>query len=164
MKKIAKALMILAAVLLTGCGKGGTESMMITGGQEYVYAPQPGEVTVAEGYTVMVGEGEKAESFADVEWSILSSSEGASIDTNGIITITDKYIYGDINGTDIIIQAASKANPEQTATVTLHVREAKRLAAFELQMPNVVQRGEKVDMVLANCKDQYGESMDAPDL
>lgn len=161
-KIFSKILIILAAFCLAGCGEGGTKTMNITGGPEYVYAPQPGEVTVVEGYTVMLGEGEKAESFADVEWTILSSSEGAVIDANGVITITDKYIYGDINGTDIIIQAASKTNPEQTATVTLHVREAKRLASFELQMPNAIQRGEKVDMVLANCKDQYGEAMDAP--
>lgn len=164
MKKLAKALMILAAVLLTGCGKGGTEEMIITGGQEYIYAPQPGETAQAAAYTVMLGEGEKAEVLNSVIWSILSSSEGATIDGNGVVTITDQYIYGDINGTDIIIQAASNENPEQTATVTLHVREAKRLASFELSLPNCIQRGEKVDVALVNCKDQYGEPMEAPAL
>lgn len=138
--------------------------MIITEGQEYIYAPQPGEVAQATAYKVMVGEGEKAVEFTDVTWSILSSSEGATIDANGVVTITDKYIYGDINGTDIIIQAASNVNPENTATVTLHVREAKRLVSFELSLPNCIQRGEKVDVALVNCKDQYGEAMDAPAL
>lgn len=156
--------MILAVLALAGCGKGGTENMMITGGQEYIYAPQTGEVAQAVAYTVMVGEGEKAESLQDVTWSILSSSEGATIDENGVVTITDKYIYGDINGTDIVIQAVSKENPESVATVTLHVREAKRLASFTLSLPNCIQRGERVDVALVDCKDQYGEPMDAPAL
>lgn len=156
--------MILATVLLTGCGKGGTENMVITGGQEYIYAPQLGETAQTAAYTVMAGEGEKAVAVTDVSWSILSSSEGATIDENGVVTITDKYIYGDINGTDIVIQAASKENPESNATVTLHVREAKRLASFELSLPNCIQRGEKVDVALINGKDQYGEPMDTPAL
>ena len=164
MRKLAKVLIMLVAVILTGCGKGGTEEMIITGGQEYVYAPQPGEITEVSAYTAMVGEGEKAEVLNSVTWSILSSSEGASIDESGVVTITDKYIYGDINGTDIVIQAASAENPEQKATVTLHVREAKRLASFELSLPNCIQRGEKVDVAFVNCKDQYGEPMDAPAL
>ena len=162
MKKYAKVLMILAIGLLTGCGKGGTEEMIITGGQEYIYAPQPGEIAQAAAYTVTVGEGDKAEVLDSVNWSILSSSEGATIDEEGVVTITDKYIYGDINGTDIVIQAVSGEDAENTATVTLHVREAKRLVSFDLSLPNSMQRGERVDVALINCKDQYGEPMEAP--
>lgn len=157
--------LILAAsmLLLAACGKEGEETMVITGGQEYIYAPQVGEVAQSLPYTVMVGEGEEAQVMSDVTWSIISTSDGASVSADGVVTVTDAYIAGDINGTDIVLQAVSNVNAEQKATVTLHVREAQRVADFELSLAkNAVKFGEKVEISLVNCVDQYGEPMEVP--
>lgn len=150
---------IAAAVLLTACGKGGTkEMMMITGGQEYIYAPHEGEVACTAPFAVTAGDSARE----DITWRILSSDEGASIDEHGIVTITDAYVAGDINGTDIVIQAVLNDNAEEAATVTLHVREAKRAASFEIILPDSIKKGEGADISLGNCIDQYGEPMEAP--
>ena len=49
--QIAKLMSVAALVLLTGCGK--EESMQITGGQEYMYAPHAGETTQSAPFVVM---------------------------------------------------------------------------------------------------------------
>lgn len=157
MKKIKKVIMA-AAVLLTACGNGGTkEAMEITGGQEYIYAPQTGEVACTAPFTVTAGDSEK-----QVIWKILSSAKGVSIDENGIVTITDAYVAGDINGTDIVIQAMDAADAENTATAALHVREPQRAASFEIALPDSIKKGQRVEIALENCVDQYGEPMSAP--
>ncbi len=173
MKKISKGFglaagyFIMAAVFLTACGKEGkSETMIITGGQEFVYAPHSGGETRTAPFTATVGEGEHTQVLTDVVWKILSSSQGASIDEEGVVTITDTYVAGDINGTDIVIQASvggESAEEGMTATTTLHVRESQRAAAFEILLPESVKVGETVDISLTGWKDQYGEPMEAFD-
>jgi hypothetical protein len=173
LKKISKGFglaagyFIMAAVFLTACGKEGkSETMIITGGQEFVYAPHSGGETRTAPFTATVGEGEHTQVLTDVVWKILSSSQGASIDEEGVVTITDTYVAGDINGTDIVIQASvggESAEEGMTATTTLHVRESQRAAAFEILLPESVKVGETVDISLTGWKDQYGEPMEAFD-
>ncbi len=161
---ILKAMLAAAFVLLTACGKEG--NMKITGGQEYIYAPQAGEEARSAPFQVLEvpgGNEEKAQE-VDVTWSILSSGEGVSIDGDGVVTITDAYVAGDINGTDIVLQAAWGENPEDVLTTTLHVREAQRMTSFEIALPDAIQKGEVLEISLANCVDQYGEAMEAPDV
>ncbi len=147
-----------ALLFLAACGQESEVEMQIAGGQEYIYAPQPGEVSVSEPFRVLYDDGSEA----DVTWSIISTSPGASIDESGAVTITEAYIAGDINGTDIVLQAIYAENSEQTKTVTLHVREAQRITDFAISGPNSIKLGEKLEISLVNCVDQYGEAMEAP--
>lgn len=158
---LANALSVAALVLLTACGK--EESMQITGGQEYIYAPHAGETVQSEPFTVTKGEGENAQP-VEVTWSILSSGGGVSVSADGVVTLTDAYVAGDINGTDITLQAAWGEGSDESLTATLHVREAQRIASFELSLPDAVKRREQPEIALINCVDQYGEPMEAPDL
>lgn len=158
---LAKTLSAAAFILLAACGKEGT--MQITGGQEYIYAPHAGEQTQSAPFTVTKGEGEKAQP-VEATWSILSSGQGVSVSADGIVTITDAYVAGDINGTDILLQAAWGASAEETLTTTLHVREAQRVSSFEISLPDAVKRRERPEISLINCLDQYGEPMTSPDL
>ena len=158
MKRL-KICIIAAVALLTACGKGGTkEAMMITGGQEYIYAPHAGEVACTAPFVVTAGG-----SVQEAAWRILSSAAGVSIDDNGVVTITDAYVAGDINGTDIVIQAVVNGNAGEAVTAALHVREAKRAASFDIVLPDSIKKGEWADISLENCVDQYGEPMEAPD-
>ncbi len=160
--KHLKGLCLAALLFLAACGQESeVETMQITGGQEYIYAPQAGEVSISEAFSA-VGIDSGAEVAVDVTWSIISTSPGASVDENGVVTVTDAYIAGDINGTDIVLQAASKENAEQTATVTLHVREAQRITDFTISGPNSIKWSEKLEIALIDCVDQYGEPMEAP--
>jgi len=165
-KKTGTILAILAAVLLTACGKEGKdEAMVITGGQEFIYAPHKGETARTAPFAAVIGADEDAQVLADVTWTILSSSPGASVDGEGIVTIDDTYVAGDINGTDIVLQAAAGGNGdsgERTATVSLHVREPQRVADFAIMLPDSVKAGEKAEITLADWVDQYGEQMEAP--
>ena len=158
---LAKAMAVTAFVLLTACGK--EESMQITGGQEYIYAPHEGETTQSAPFTVMKGEGENAQK-VEVTWSILSSGGGVSVSEDGVVTLTDAYVAGDINGTDITLQAVWGDGSKEKLTTTLHVREAQRIASFEISLPDAVKRKEQPEISLINCVDQYGEPMEAPDL
>lgn len=158
---LAKAMSVAALILLTACGK--EESMQITGGQEYIYAPHAGEMAQSAPFTVIKGEGEEAQP-VEVTWSILSSGGGVSISADGVVTLTDAYVAGDINGTDITLQAAWGEKSDKTLTATLHVREAQRIASFEISLPDAVKRREQPEIALANCLDQYGEPMEAPDV
>lgn len=157
---LAKALSAVVLIMLTACGKEG--SMQITGGQEYIYAPHPGEKAQSVPFTVTKGKGEDAQP-VDVTWSILSSGEGVSVSADGVVTITDAYVAGDINGTDITLQAAWGDGSKEKLTTTLHVREAQRIASFEISLPDAVKRREQPEISLINCMDQYGEPMEAPD-
>ncbi len=127
---------------------GGILDMIITGGQEYVYAPHPGTVSMTAPFVASAGE---------VTWKIISSSKGSSINADGVVTITENYIAGDINGTDIIIEATSKEDNTKVATATLHVREAQRVTSFNIDMADAVKAGEAVAVTIADFKDQYGE-------
>lgn len=158
--QIAKFMSVAALVLLTGCGK--EESMQITGGQEYMYAPHAGETTQSAPFVVMKGEGGEAQP-VEVTWSVLSSGAGVSIDGEGVVTLTDAYVAGDINGTDITLQAAWGDDAREALTTTLHVREAQRVASFDISLPDAVKRRSQPEIALANCLDQYGEPMEAPD-
>lgn len=153
-EKILRTAALGMLTLLTACGKGGDE-MAITGGQEYIYAPHAGEEAKTAPFQVTKG-GAPAE---DVTWSILSSGDGVSVSADGIVTITDTYVAGDINGTDVVLQAVCG---EETLTATLHVREAQRAASFEISFPDAVQTRQYTDIGLINCTDQYGEPMEAP--
>lgn len=124
--------------------------MIITGGQEYIYAPHPGTVSRTAPFVASVG---------DVTWKIISSSKGSAIGADGVVIVTENYIAGDINGTDIVIEATSKADESDKATATLHVREAQRVAGFNIQMADVVKSGEAVVVSIADFTDQYGESI-----
>lgn len=160
---LGQGVLIFTAIVLSACGKEG-KPMKISGGQEYIYAPHAGETAQTMPFTVVQGEGEKEEPVAGVKWEILSSGEGVSVNEEGVVTITDAYVAGDINGTDIVLQAAVEGSGEsQPLTATLHVREAQRITAFEISLPDSIQRGERVDISLVNCVDQYGEPMEAPD-
>lgn len=156
---LAKALSVTALVLLTACGK--EESMQITGGQEYIYAPHAGEKAQSAPFLVMKGEGEEAQP-VDVTWSVLSSGAGVTVSADGVVTITDAYVAGDINGTDIQLQAAWGNSSKETLTATLHVREAQRIGSFEISLPDAVQRRSQPEISLTNFLDQYGEPMEAP--
>ncbi len=166
MRKVFNGLMVMAAVLLTACGKeGAEETMKITGGQEYIYAPQEGTKAQTAPYTVIMGEAEGGQTVSDITWEILTSVSGASINADGVVTIDDTYVAGDINGTDIVIQATANGNTgehQETATVTLHVREAERVSSFEILLPDSIQAGTGSAITLANWVNQYGESMEAP--
>lgn len=157
---LVKAFSVAALVFLTACGK--EESMRITGGQEYIYAPHVGETALSAPFTVVKGEGEDAQPI-EVTWSVISSGGGVSVNADGVVTITDAYVAGDINGTDITLQATWGEDSEETLTTTLHVREAKRVASFEISLPDAVKRREQPELSLINCLDQYGEPMEAPD-
>ena len=166
MKKLIKGLMVMAAVLLTACGKeGAEEAMKITGGQEYIYAPREGTEARTAPYTVILGEAEGGQVVSDVTWEILTSASGASVSADCVVTIDGTYVAGDINGTDIVIQATANGNdgePGATATVTLHVREAERVSSFEILLPDSIQGGTGAAISLANWVNQYGEPMEAP--
>ncbi len=137
--------------------------LVISGGQEYVYAPKAGATTVSAPFVVSVTDGKATEGFTDVKWEIISTSEGATIGADGVVTITDAYIYGDINGTDIIIQATSNKDASKKATATLHVREPQMAVSFDVEMTDAVRLGEPTPVVLTNIKDQYGEAIESVD-
>lgn len=134
--------------------------LVISGGAEYVYAPGAGKTISAPAFVVTVTDGKETEAFTDVKWEIVSTSDGATIDNNGVITITDSYIYGDINGSDIIIQATSNKDASKKATATLHVREPQMAVSFEVSLAETVKIGEPTPLSLINVKDQYGEAME----
>ncbi|MBO5228408.1 MAG: hypothetical protein J6B39_05390, partial [Lachnospiraceae bacterium] len=137
--------------------------LVISGGQEYVYAPKAGATTVSAPFVTSVTDGKATEGFTEVKWEIISTSEGATIGADGVVTITDAYIYGDINGTDIIIQATSNKDANKKATATLHVREPQMAVSFDVEMADAVRLGEPTAVALVNIKDQYGEAMDGVD-
>ena len=122
--------------------------MIITGGQEYIYAPHPGTVARTAPFTASVG---------DVTWKIISFSKGSAIGADGVVMVTENYIAGDINGTDIVIEATSKADENDKATATLHVREAQRVAGFNIMMADVVKAGTAAEVTITDYADQYGE-------
>lgn len=166
MKRILKGLTVAAVIFLTACGKAGTEEMRIIGGQEFIYAPNKGQVARTEPYAVEMGEAERGHNAADVTWEILSDAPGASIGKDGIVVIDDTYVAGDINGTDIVIQATvegENAAEGKSATVTLHVREAERLSSFEISLPDSVKTNTGTEIRLVNWANQYGEPMEAPE-
>lgn len=156
----AVTLVVLAAataVLFTACDKGGVKgTMVITGGQEYIYAPHTGEVKSAP-FAAALESGDKSELLNDVSWKIISSSKGASISSDGVVTVTENYIAGDINGTDIVIQATSNKDSEVFATATLHVREPQRVASYNIALPDSIRIGEAAQISITDCVDQYGE-------
>lgn len=160
--RLRQGMLIFAAVMLTACGKE-EKTMRIVGGQEYIYAPHAGETAQTEPFSVTRGEGEKTQTVSEVTWEIISSGDGVSVGGDGVVTITDAYIAGDINGTDIVLRAVPEGDAEAALTVTLHVREAQRVVSFEISMPDNMKRGQREDIALINCVDQYGEPMEAPD-
>ncbi|MBE5949671.1 MAG: hypothetical protein E7261_11730 [Lachnospiraceae bacterium] len=160
-KKIVKNIVILglfaAFTMLVACNKGGVKgTMVISGGQEYIYAPHTGSVTT-EPFIAWMVSGDKTERLTNVTWKIISSSKGASISADGMVTVTENYIAGDINGTDITIQATHNEDASIVATATLHVREAQSVASFNISMPNNIRTGESVEVYITECIDQYGE-------
>ncbi len=160
-KKLIKTIIVLglfaAFSVLAACNKGGVKgTMVITGGQEYIYAPHTGAVTSAPFVATLV-DGDKTEVLTNVTWKIISSSKGSSISADGAVTVTENYIAGDINGTDITIQATHNEDANVVATATLHVREAQRVADFKISMPNNIRTGESVAVYVTECVDQYGE-------
>ncbi len=123
--------------------------MLITGGQNYIYAPHPGKVARTLPFVA---------SETEVIWKIISSSKGSLISSDGVVTVTENYIAGDINGTDIIIEATSVKDETDKATATLHVREAQRVAEFKINMAaDTVKVGEAVNISITDFIDQYGE-------
>jgi len=164
----AGVLAAIAVMIVTACGKEEEkETMVIAGGQEYIYAPGEGGEARTAPFVLMAGEGERARA-ADAVWEIVSTSPGASISPDGVVTIDDTYVAGDINGTDIIIQAvcgsADAADGAEPATAVLHVREARRLASFEILLPDCVRTDEEgTEISLTGWTDQYGGPMEAPD-
>ena len=166
MRKVLKGLMVIAAVLLTACGKEeAEETMRITGGQEYIYAPQEGTKAQTAPYTVIMGEADGGQTVSDVTWEILTSASGVSVSADGVVIIDDTYVAGDINGTDIVIQATVNGSDEaakETVAATLHVREAERAASFDILLPDSIQAGTAAEISLANWANQYGEPMEAP--
>lgn len=166
-KKLRKYIMELGmfAAFLTfaACNKGGIKgTMVILGGQEYIYAPHTGAATTAPFVAALV-DGDKTEAITDVTWTIISSSKGASISADGAVTVTENYIAGDINGTDIIIQATHNKDASVVATATLHVREAQRVAEFSISMADNIRTGEAAEIYVTDCIDQYGETISDTD-
>ncbi len=137
--------------------------LVISGGQEYVYAPQAGATTVSAPFVAAFTDGKDTEVTSDVKWEIVSTSDGATIGTDGAVTITDSYIYGDINGSDIIIQATYNKDAAKKVTATLHVREPQMAVSFEIDLANTVKIGNPTPISLVNVKDQYGEAMEITD-
>lgn len=163
MKRILKGFIVIVVIFLTACGKAGTEEMRITGGQEFIYAPNKGQVARTEPYVVELGSGESGQVVADVVWEILNDAPGTSIE-DGVVIIDDTYVAGDINGTDIVIRATVEGENKtegQSATVTLHVREAERLASFEISLPDSIRTNTGTEISLINCTNQYGELMES---
>ncbi|MBQ9766199.1 MAG: hypothetical protein IJW18_08380 [Lachnospiraceae bacterium] len=153
------AVAVMCVFMATGCDKKESKGeLVISGGEEYVYAPQPGATTVSAAFKAALKTEDKTED-VDVTWAIISSSNGASISADGVVTITENYIAGDINGTDIVIQATSKSDSSKFATATLHVREAQRIGSFEVQMQDAVRIGDAAPIAAVNFLDQYGEPM-----
>jgi len=60
-----------------------------------------------------------------VTWEIASTSDGASVDEKGHVTVNSKFIYGDINGKDIIFKARyfKDGAEKEVTTFSLHVNE-----------------------------------------
>ena len=158
----------LCIVGLTACEKGGStvknyNSFMISCDKDFVYAPQPGSVATAnlsatvDGETVKAAENPDASEY--VTWSVESTAAGVSIDQNGAVTITNEFLYGDINGNDIIVKGTVFADGAEKCAknYTLHVRQPEEVGMFDIVFPDYVVNGKSEKIAIANIVNQYGE-------
>ncbi|MBQ9766198.1 MAG: hypothetical protein IJW18_08375 [Lachnospiraceae bacterium] len=140
--------------------------MKIIGGQEYMYAPQTGTLSKTAPFVAVDVAADGTETIKNnVIWRIISSSKGSMIGKDGVLIVTENYIAGDINGTDITIEAVDNDDETKTATATIHVREAQRVADFVISIGEandaaavaVIKAGEAARISISNYVDQYGE-------
>lgn len=136
-------------------GEPVATSVEIAGGDEYLYQPKQGETKKSvNAYTATVyDQTGQAMSGASVAWSLKGEPTGASIDQNGIITLTDAYSVTDINGADLTVVATSGA---ASAEVMIHVRQAQILSEFGVEGPSVIKYGKTATYSIVDPVDQYG--------
>jgi len=145
-------------------GKTSPERIEISGGEEYIYKPAAGQNTTVNPFTAVVYDNIGLPmNDEEVEWSIIGDYPGVSIDKNGIVTVTSDFPVADNNGSDLPILAtvkSTKGNNPVTAQTTLHVRNVKTLATFDIAGPLAVKNQGTATYKIINAKDQYGEDME----
>ena len=145
-----------ANVNLEYAGESVPTSVVISGGDEGIYKPKTGSNSTENSYTAVVYDqiGQPMDS-EDVEWSIIAE-DGASIDENNIITVTDEFPVADDNGETVVVKATLKSNPEIYAVAELHVYNTARAESFDIIGPSAIKDGLSVTYTIGNVKDQYG--------
>lgn len=182
---------VLAAISLSACGgekiNTGDNTMkednslqedsaiteiVISGGSEYIYAPQPGKAANSSAAFYVTANGTPLKTTAAlpvpsdgetneplVYFSIESSSEGASIDDNGVVSVSDTFLYGDINGADIMLKATLYTNGIAgiSKSFSVHVRQPEEITGFEVEFPEIMTNKSTAAFTVCNAKNQYGE-------
>lgn len=149
--------MVNVPIAITYVGVTSPDSVVISGGNEYLYKPAAGNTSVSDAYTAVVYDnvGLVMED-ENIVWSLPNTSAGATI-TDGVVTVTDDFEVTDINGADIVVRAAVESDLSVYQEVTLHVRDVAQLAGFNVTGPLSVKDGKTVSYAVANMVDQYGE-------
>ncbi len=150
-----------APITMEYVGETAVNKIVIAGGDEAgIYKPATGENKTVNPYTVTIyNEIDQEMEDETVTWSIVDAPEGASIDENGIVTVTDAIQFADINGTNLTIRATSVSKPDVYAEVVLHVFDVAAVTTFDIAGAYAVKDGSTVTYSVANIKDQYGVAM-----
>lgn len=150
-----------APITMEYVGETAVNKIVIAGGDEAgIYKPATGENKTVNPYTVTVyNEIDQEMDDEKVTWSIVDAPEGASIDENGIVTVTDAIQFADINGTNLTIRATSVSKPDVYAEVVLHVFDVAAVTTFDIVGAYAVKDGTAATYSIANVKDQYGVAM-----
>ncbi len=150
-----------APITMEYVGETAVNKIVIAGGDEAgIYKPATGENKTVNPYTVTVyNEIDQEMDDEKVTWSIVDAPEGASIDENGIVTVTDAIQFADINGTNLTIRATSVSKPDVYAEVVLHVFDVAAVTTFDIVGAYAVKDGAATTYSVANIKDQYGVAM-----
>lgn len=127
MKKttVLLAVLLVVAGIFSACGKDFKVENFIILGEDSIFAPRENEECVQTAFSAGFQVDGKFTGFKDVKWEIISTSDGAGIDADGLMTISEKYNAGDANGNDIIFTATLEYKGEtMKAQKTLHVTPA----------------------------------------
>ncbi len=120
-KKVLIVMIALLAMLTVACGRRKAMKDFMIEGIDAFEAPAEGSITIEPFKAGFYANGAMSE-YVTPEWSIVGEPGGISIDANGVITVTDKFIAGDVNGVDIMVQAHYS---EFLKRKTVHVSPAK---------------------------------------
>lgn len=124
LKRVGLLFLFFVLIITVGCKGEKVDTMetkLVINVVNEVTAPAPGEKTEVLFESHLEEGGKVLE--AKAEYEIVSTSDGATIDEKGLLTITDKLNAGDANGTDIVVRVTVKAGEQKySEDKYIHVR------------------------------------------
>ena len=138
------------------------DKIVITQGDAKIYKPASGENKTTTPYTAVVYNNiNQIMENEPVTWSIDNCPDGASIDQDGYITVTDAIDFADDNGVPLTVRATVTNYDTVTDVVRdgTQVLNVARVTTFDLAGPLVIKDGTSAEYSATNIKDQYGADM-----